>query len=153
MGAVVVGGMAWVLASTWRPSESAMARLAELDVPPPGDVRIINGHQTRVFIVHTLEGDLAVLRVPITKGLVGMPDINWWRPFTPCTDFSLDSPNGNVSRRSVFSCHDASVPEWWASRWRWGFNGKSLVPGSVEDMPPVAFDVTDSRIRLGEVIH
>jgi hypothetical protein len=152
MAALVAAGVVWVLASTWGPSKSAQARLAVLEMPPPGELRILSGRKFRVFVVHTLEGDLAVLRVPVTDGVVRMPDINWWRPFTPCTDFSLDTPNGMVSRRSVFSCHDASVPEWWAPRWRWGYNGKSLAPGnSIEDIPNVAFTVSDYGIRLDVV--
>jgi hypothetical protein len=87
------------------------------------------------------------LFVPLYKGSVGMPDIHWWVSFMPCRNFGPDTPSGKFTRASVFACRDPQIPEWWAPRWRWRFDGQNLIRG-IDDMPRAEFDVVDSEVRL-----
>jgi hypothetical protein len=71
------------------------------------------------------------MEIPVKNGLVGMPDLHWWKPFHNCAQFKIIKE----SKKSIITCSDQSISDWWAGEWRWDMNGVNLGK-FVDDLEP-----------------
>jgi hypothetical protein len=148
---VGVAAIAILLTQSLRPSERAKANAIRLEASLPQlmTYQSVDGRASRLFIVRTSQDHLFAFSVPLKDGKVGMPDLHWWRPFYYCTDFRPGRSDGILPVAAEFQCHDSDMPEWWASRWKWGLDGKALTRDSgIDDMPQVKIERIGERMRV-----
>jgi hypothetical protein len=81
------------LQPTKKPRSLPSADIAGL---APGKWLSVDSDRLRFFVIRPLTGDAYVLAAPIDNGSVLLPEVYWWKPYTTCADFGLDTPNGSV---------------------------------------------------------
>ena len=120
------------------PGEKENAALPRIDISSiqPGSFefrphlaigRLHSGYDWHVLIYRKVDGSVNVWDVPMMDGMVGMPDLEWWRPFHKCQSFGPTVINGVVDESLPIMCHDVSLPsDGWSEQWRWDIDGNKL---------------------------
>lgn len=129
VGISFVGG---VFVASMHPSARAKAALPRFSVeqlevgtlkllegPDLGD---FGGYKNRLLAYKTPDGNLKVWFVPVKNGLIGLPDIRWWRPFHLCSNLSAVNQYNGIE----ITCLDENISDWWRSEWKWDITGKNL---------------------------
>ena len=104
-----------------------------------------NDFNLSILLYKQVSGNFIAFSIPTKNGnQVGMPDLKWWKPFYLCKNFGTEESNNGL----VFKCLDQDLPsEWWAKKWQWDINGKSL-DNDIDNMDLIRGMVKDGYFFL-----
>lgn len=88
-----------------------------------------NGYEFKLLFYKDSFGQIKVWVVPVKDGLVGMPDIHWWRPIHQCQKFEVVTEG----TEKVLACLDKDISDWWSKQWKWTIKGENI-EGMVDDL-------------------
>lgn len=134
-----------------KPSARSNAELSRYDISgipagtlaiPDGPIlgELFNGYKLKLLVYRSNSGQITAWRVPVKNGLVGMPDLHWFKPVHACQDLRVI---GEGESRSI-ACLDQNVSDWWLNEWRWSLNGINL--GSMVDDLDTAVGMVEGKL-------
>jgi len=124
------------------PSEKVISTLHRLDLtvvkkgefkyfPHPVPLKVDN-YEWAVLVYRKKDDSIKIWGIPMDNGNVGLPDLQWRKPFYDCKNFGPTLVDGVIDESLPIKCHDVKqLSEWWATEWQWDIDGKSL--GSMVD--------------------